>query len=845
MTTGTHVSPGSDRAASLLRALRERPEAQLGIAYVGGAWLFYDVAELAVFVLDLPDVVLRILLALLTGGALLAVLMGRWMRLTLAALRRGRAHAGEDIRGVPDILEPALIRAAGAVSRRTTLLATTVATVAFGLMFLFLLNAWAAAHERQVPDSRITMVVFPFGEAGSSVDGLGSGLADLLSVTLDGTPGIRIVDPSSVWGMLAVDGDGAPLPPALDVAHALSRDLGASRFVVGDVLGAGSRFEISAGVYAVQDRESGGVPLRLTAHEDSLGAALERLAVDVVAVVWERAQLPTVPEIDSSATDNAQALKAYLEAKGAMRQGRLEVARESVERALALDSTFALAHLDRFRIESWLLFSQAQPSAGLRPILESAQRHAPRLTPRNRMRIDGHRALDATDGTTAAFLFERILANDSLDADALERRAFTYLAHGWQLGRSAADVADAYEAVLRADPTNTEALGTLIRVETWRGDVEAAGEWVGRLAAADTLGAYARGTIGAHEILTAQSNVVDSLVRVWAYADVGVVTTVLRDLRVMRPDLAERFLEELRADSMPTYHRRLGVGGLAQLAVARGRLVALDTLLGTGELDAVRTSLAVYQVAAALAGVGEARRAAQAATDLATEMPLDSLEAHLEARDAWITGWAVGAYHAAFGDTTEARRWGERLGSLAPGVTTVPEWPSSLAADIEARVAARRGDRQGAETWARRAFERWVVHGFDALESHPEPAIRFHFAEALRESGATTSAEPLYRSLCPPHTWMGFYTARACFELAEILLARGQSMEAARLYRMAADLWGPGDEEVVGRWLPRAREGLERAGRVRARGGGPSADSGGTRNTDSFVEPIDPRTGEP
>lgn len=817
--------PEMEQGIPVVESLRARPEIQVAAAYLGGAWLFYDVAQLVVFVLDLPDLVLRVVLGFLGAGAILALLTGRWLRLTIREVRQGRPDPGADIGGVPDFLEPILIRAASAVSGRTTLIASGTSTVAFLLLFFFLWTSWAEAHERQVSDPRITVAVFPFGQAGGQVGtleqtgagasavtgGLGAGVADLLSATVDGTPGIRVVDPASFWSLLGRDAGGGPSPPDPDEARRISGEVGADHFVVGDLLLSGSRVEMAARVEAVDaSAGDGGAAIRLSAHEDSLGSTVDRLAVQVIAAVWDRGQLPDVPDIDRSATGSPQALRAYLEAKGAMRRGRLAEAREAVERAVALDSTFALAHLAHFTVESWVQFARGQPLTGLRPILDRASRHSDRLTPRNRMRIDAHRAVDETDGVGAAFLFERILSTDSLDVDALSGLAFTYLTLGWQLDRDTEDIAEAYRRVIRVDSTNVEAMTTLARLALLRADPVEAGRWVSRLSRVDSAGAYARGALGSYQILTADPPAVDSLLAAWAGEEVGAALTVARDLRVLRPNLAERFMTELRADSMPVYHQRVGEGARAQIWMARGRLSGVDSLLAVGELEGLRTVLAGYHVAAALAGVGDPEEAGRSAEVLAASTPLDSLEAHLETREAWVTGWGVGAYHATFGDTTEARRWQEAIAALAPGATTVPEWPSALAADLEARFAARRGDPDAAERWASRAYDLWSVHAFTALEYHPEPAIRFHLAELRRARGAADPALRLYLSLCPPYTWMGFYSARSLLEAANLFEARRDDAEAEDRYRMAIRFWEGGDEEVVGPWLEEARAGLER-----------------------------------
>lgn len=125
-------------------------------------------------------------------------------------------------------------------------------------------------------------------------------------------------------------------------------------------------------------------------------------------------------------------------------------------------------------------------------------------------------------------------------------------------------------------------------------------------------------------------------------------------------------------------------------------------------------------------------------------------------------------------------------------------------------MAERRGDSENAEAWARRAYEQWVVHASTVLENHPEPAIRFHLAQILLSRGEKSGAEALLRSLCTPHTWMGFYTGRASLELAQLLEADGRTEEAARRYQATARLWEAGDEAVVGEWRVEAEEGLAR-----------------------------------
>jgi tetratricopeptide (TPR) repeat protein len=141
----------------------------------------------------------------------------------------------------------------------------------------------------------------------------------------------------------------------------------------------------------------------------------------------------------------------------------------------------------------------------------------------------------------------------------------------------------------------------------------------------------------------------------------------------------------------------------------------------------------------------------------------------------------------------------------------------ALKSDIAARLASRRGNRQEALAQARGALELWNIHTDNQPEFLPEPAMRFHFASLLRSAGKTDSASALFRSLVPPTTWMGFYTARAALELAEIEEANGDRDAAQRHFLTALRLWDRGDTSVAS-LRARARRGALKYGELERRG---------------------------
>ncbi|MCH7474070.1 MAG: protein kinase [Gemmatimonadetes bacterium] len=688
------------------------------------------------------------------------------------------------------------------VPLRHVLTAGAALVSVFVIALVFLTTPFAQAREEQA-----SLVVFPFRAIGNETGSLGEGIADLIAATLDGTVGVRVADPTTVWRSLRSAGQDLLRVPELDEALDVAGRVSASTVMLGSVTSAGGRVIVSVRLY---DEEGDlRTTLRSSASTDSLGAAVNRLAIDIVAAVWSRDTLPTVPVIETLATDNIDAMKAYLEAKSLSYRGRFQEAQAPIERAVALDSTFALGFLEQFRIRSAVLFENGQPFVGLTEIIDRAMAHRDRLSLRNRLHVEANRALDDTRGVDAAILFGQVLELDSLDLGALRGVAFTYLTYGWQLGKGMDEIEAAYERVVAVDSTDAAAYATLMRLALWTGDDEKLQHHLDRLVAVDSTSPHPRGALGAVRAYRASGPAQDSILRALAMQPIPVVMTVLRNLRTAQPSLAERFFEELMVDSMPVLHQRTGFGARTQLWFGEGRVTANDSLVSAGLLDAIRPTVNTLFVTSLLAGVGDSVATARAVAELASYAPADSLEALLNEKPmVWGTAWAVAGYHATFGDTTQARIWQRALAAIPQGDTPW-DWTGSLAADIEARVAVRGGDLEMAEREARRAFDSWTIHSINVGEAHPEPAMRFHLAEVLRARGKINEAEALYRSFGPPHNWAAFYTARSSLVLGDFAERRGDLAEAALRYGYALALWERGDE-AVREWRRLAQEALQR-----------------------------------
>ncbi|PYO62266.1 MAG: hypothetical protein DMD28_06350 [Gemmatimonadetes bacterium] len=661
-----------------------------------------------------------------------------------------------------------------------------------------------------VRDPRLGLAVFPFRASSPGARDWSEALPDLLATALEGTPGVRVADPWSLWRPLRPSrGAVAESPDRVD-AERLAARAGAGRFVLGSVTQVGGRLELNVRVYRAGLVESLH-PFAATAPAESLATLVQRVAVEIVTRVWERERIPGVPRIESYATRSVDALKAYLQAKQAMRRGLVDSAEAAIDRALALDSTFSLALVEATRIKSWAQHIRGQPYAGLLELAQRAVRYSDSLDERNRLRARAMLASVRTDGVATAEALGRILQRDSTDLEAWELLAYCDLVYGWQYGEGAPEAEVANEHVLVLDSTDAPALARAAHLAASSEDAGRVRREIERLSRADTTNSLVRGGLWSLRALAASDADFPTFADKVSGTPPAEWIQVLRELRAHRPDRAELLLDRVRRAAGPGFPTRVAIGASAQVAVAEGRLRQVDSALRAGayrENPGFERRLDWFLLASAIAGISDSDVTRRAVASLTDYVRPESALAHLESRPVVFMGWAVAAYHAMFGDTSLARRWYQAFATLPAG--SMPwDYRGSLRGDIAARLAVRRGDPRGALPSAQRAYRLWEDHDQSQLEGQPEPAMRLHLALLLRMTGRPDSAAALLRSLVPPTTWMGFITARASLELGEIAADRGDLAAAIHYYRGALALWERGGPEVA-EWRRRAQAALRR-----------------------------------
>jgi len=657
-------------------------------------------------------------------------------------------------------------------------------------------------------DNVVGLAIFPFRPLSEDASEWSEGLPDFLAAALEGTQGSQVLDPWSLWRGLREDPSARAQSPDPIEAAQLALRSGARRFVLGSITRSANRFDVNVRFYTTEGPEAQYTGT-FNARSDSMPALAQAIAVELITFVIAPGSTPSL-RASEPPTTSANAFKAFLDAREAMRRGSIAEADVAIDRALRFDSSFALALVEAAVVKSWLQYMTGVPVTDLLGLAERAKANSTSLSERHRLRARAILASIKTDGTRAAEAANRIIQIDSSDFDAWATLAYSHRAYGWQYGAGLPEATAAAERVVQLDSTNVPGLVVRAELAAIAGDTADIQRQMRRLSLADTTNPLMRGTdLGLHMLLAIESGA-DALAERIAQEQPEVWLPTLRLLRAVRPDRAEMLVSELVTRGSPGRQNRTVLAEGARLALARGHFAQVDSAIKAGIYgeDEVARTLERMIVAASLTGLVDTFAVHRSIESLAEYVPIDSAVEYIESRRVIETGWTLAAFHAMHGDTLIARRWQAKFDEL-PAFDVGYDYRGALRSDISARLAARRGALEEALESAERAVELWDIHSSNAMDDQPEPGMRFHLAQLLRAGSRGDSAAAIFRSLVPPTTWLGFYTGRAALELAELSQERGNVVASRRYYLIALALWENG-EPAVRTWQRRASNGLQR-----------------------------------
>ena len=642
-----------------------------------------------------------------------------------------------------------------------------------------------------------TIVVLPFSvRGGAEAQYLSEGMVDLLGRNLHGVGELRSIEPSVV-----LTANGAASPNVMNPAAGaeLSRRFGAGLFVLGTVTEVSSRLRIGASVFSARDPITPLASVAASGMADSVFSLVDSLTRAMVSGL-HRTPGQRLDGVAAATTSSLPALRAFLEGQSHFRRTQFAQAVDAFQRAVMLDTTFALAY---YRLSTAADFMSRSDLA--KEAADKAGRLASRLTPRDAALLEARRLWWRASLDDAERLCRELVNAHPEDIEAWALLG-EILFHGNPMrGRSIAEARPAFERMLAARVDEKEALDHLGRIAA---ALMEKGESLRLARIGFRLGVIPEDM---RDSLTAWrlTSLEDSAYRQRAIADrrrgdVGAahasasrVATLWRNV-----DAAREILQILVEPAQPASVRAFGHVTLAELALANGRWRAAKRELAAAaplhrlhalEYDALLSStLYLSPSREELATLRRELEALRVPPSVPSEM--DQLQP-FDSSHTVLRRYFIGLVSARLGDTAATRQASAELAELQSGSAATQQLAEALSHSLRALLAWQRGRPQDTLT----ELEASRLETSLAMLVSPFGSRsweRYLRAEALRALGRDDEALGWFESMGQNRTYDLIYLAPSLVRSGEILERKGRLAEAADRFDHARALWRHADPEL-------------------------------------------------
>ena len=634
-----------------------------------------------------------------------------------------------------------------------------------------------------VPDDILTvdlgersLAVLPFRSTvdDSGLDWLDRGIAELLSTKLAQIDDVRVVSSQRLFDLLGQLGvrSGGAVPDA--IAPVLVELSGARLVVTGSVFGTPDDLTITS---ELVEASSGHIRASASARGDDVIALVDEVAVrlrDGIDPATERAELVSIASLATSSVD---AYRAYDDGRRASQRFLHAEAAAHFERALELDSTFALA---RFR-RGLSLYQLGRISEAAGEIRRARSELGP-ASERDRLFVTGVDQF-ASDTAAALATVRQLVRKYPDDKDA--RIIFASLLAGLR-GAGDAEARALLHETLLLDPSYAPGYNVLAYSYAGSGDLEAADSLSRRYV----------------ELEPDQPNSWDSRGEILELTGrVGEAREAYRKALTLRPDfrfslnhLARSYLSEDDPEGARRELERFSTSELPEVRIRAAALTA-DTYLWEGSVD---EAVAAYEWAereAEAAGLSDLR--VWRLRDLVQlRLALGQYAGAIEAADEIrplepLDGWWITALYdslTAAGDAREMERSRRRVVSETEADSLAPDRPEVIGRLIDLWIAHVRGDHEQVLTLAStlpESLRTGVLTGWPVFESMLQLGRTNELMPLLHEyrSPGLFSRGPRFRPFRV--RWAQYFEGRA-YEAA------GDTVAAVAAYDALARAMGDG-----------------------------------------------------
>ena len=427
--------------SGLTERLKSNTALRVLAVYLGASWVVLQVVDVVKQNMGLPDWVFPF--------ALILLVIGLPIMLTTAVLQARPARQDGEVTESSPSTSTGDLTPRRFFTWRNALLGGVAALVLLAGVttgFMFMRNqgigpvgslvAKGVLEER----SRIVLAEFDSEDPVLGRTVTESFRADLTQSTI-----LHLVEPDSIADALSRMGR----EPDEILTEATAREValrdGIPAVVGGEVAPLGEGYVLTARLVSSADGAVLASARASARDQNALLDAIDEASSKLREQIGESySSLRETPSLAHVTTGSLSALKKYTQAQDVRhKEGNLDAAIGLLEEAIAIDSTFALAHRDLATV----LGNQRRNWDRRVQALESAYRHRDRLTERERYLVEASYSQDVLDDRTRTIqVYEAMLRLDPADAQALNNIGFNY----WQEG----DFARAGEYYRRARETD-------------------------------------------------------------------------------------------------------------------------------------------------------------------------------------------------------------------------------------------------------------------------------------------------------------------------------------------------------------------------------------------------------
>ncbi len=277
-------------------------------------------------------------------------------------------------------------------------------------------------------DPRRSIIVFPFENrtGDPSHDWLSEASMNLMSLGLAHWEDLRVIDDERTRSLLRRRRHPAAAP-SLDLEDAIemAREAGAGTLVLGDLRRENGEWIVESKVHDVASGDRIMTEIVRGVTDDP------RLLFDsVITRLLNLSGAPagTRPDVVAQTTRSLDAYRQYLAGIRALFRFQLDAADSAFQRAVTVDSTFALAYLRQSTVEGWR--SAGGDRDRRRALSAQAERHGGSLPTRVRSLIALQLAIDNEQWARARSIAGQLIARDSGDVEAWYQLGETHFHQG-------------------------------------------------------------------------------------------------------------------------------------------------------------------------------------------------------------------------------------------------------------------------------------------------------------------------------------------------------------------------------------------------------------------------------